>query len=168
MTSSLKIRPARTSDVDAILAIRQPLEGSAVLLGHEKVSFYEAVPEFLVAVDETSSVIGAGALHVMWEDLAEVRSMVVAEQVRGQGVGSAVLEALIAKARELGIKRIFCLTFETEFFGKFGFEEISDVPVDEATFEHMVRSHDDGVAEFLDLARVKQNTLGNTRMLKTL
>ena len=168
MTSSLKIRPARTSDVDAILAIRQPLEGSAVLLGHEKVSFYEAVPEFLVAVDETSSVIGAGALHVMWEDLAEVRSMVVAEQVRGQGVGSAVLEALIAKARELGIKRIFCLTFETEFFGKFGFEEISDVPVDEATFEQMVRSHDDGVAEFLDLARVKQNTLGNTRMLKTL
>jgi amino-acid N-acetyltransferase len=92
----------------------------------------------------------------------------VAEQVRGQGVGSAVLEALVQKARELGIKRVFCLTFETGFFGKFGFEEISDVPVDEATFEQMVRSHDDGVAEFLDLARVKQNTLGNTRMLKTL
>ena len=168
MTSSIKVRAARTSDVDAILAIRQPLEGSAVLLGHEKVSFYEAVPEFLVAGDEAGAVIGAGALHVMWEDLAEVRSMVVAEKVRGQGVGSAVLEALVQKARELGIKRVFCLTFETAFFGKFGFEEISDVPVDEATFEQMVRSHDDGVAEFLDLARVKQNTLGNTRMLKTL
>lgn len=168
MSSSIKVRPARTSDVDAILAIRQPLEGSAVLLGHEKVSFYEAVPEFLVAVDNTDAVIGAGALHVMWEDLAEVRSMVVAEHMRGTGVGSAVLEALIAKARDLGIKRVFCLTFETGFFGKFGFQEISDVPVDESTFEQMVRSHDDGVAEFLDLARVKQNTLGNTRMLKTL
>ena len=168
MTSSVKVRAARTSDVDAILAIRQPLEGSAVLLGHEKVSFYEAVPEFLVAVDDTDAVIGAGALHVMWQDLAEVRSMVVAEEARGSGVGSAVLESLISKARDLGITRVFCLTFETGFFSKFGFEEISDVPVDEATFDQMVRSHDDGVAEFLDLARVKQNTLGNTRMLKTL
>ena len=168
MTSSIKVRPARTSDVNAILAIRQPLEGSAVLLGHEKVSFYEAVPEFLVAVDDTDAVIGAGALHVMWQDLAEVRSMVVAEEARGSGVGSAVLESLISKARDLGITRVFCLTFETGFFSKFGFEEISDVPVDEATFDQMVRSHDDGVAEFLDLARVKQNTLDNTRMLKTL
>jgi amino-acid N-acetyltransferase len=139
-----------------------------VLLGHELVSLYEAVPEFLVAVDESGQVIGAGALHVMWEDLAEVRSMVVRENLRGTGVGHAVLEALLAKAESVGIKRVFCLTFETEFFGKHGFKEISDVPVDEVTFEQMVRSHDDGVAEFLDLARVKQNTLGNTRMLKTL
>ena len=166
--SIVKVRPARTNDIDAILAIRQPLEGSAVLLGHEKVSFYEAVPEFLVAVDESDSIIGAGALHVMWEDLAEVRSVVVASEFRGTGVGTAIIEALIKKASELGVSRVFCLTFETEFFGRCGFEEISDVPVDEITFDQMVRSHDDGVAEFLDLARVKQNTLGNTRMLKTL
>jgi amino-acid N-acetyltransferase len=113
-------------------------------------------------------VIGAGALHVFWEDLAEVRSIVVAKELRGTGVGHAVLEALLAKAKSVGIKRVFCLTFETEFFGRHGFVEISDVPVDTETFEQMVRSHDDGVAEFLDLARVKQNTLGNTRMLKTL
>jgi amino-acid N-acetyltransferase len=138
------------------------------LLGHELVSLYESVPEFLVAVDDAGAVVGAGALHVMWEDLAEVRSVVVAENLRGTGIGHAVLEGLLVKAKTLGIKRVFCLTFETEFFGKQGFEVISDVPVDEATFEQMVRSHDDGVAEFLDLARVKQNTLGNTRMLKTL
>jgi len=167
MTSKITVRPARTSDVKAIQAMRQQLEGSKVLLGHELVSLYEAVPEFLVAVDEAGAVVGAGALHVMWEDLAEVRSMVVSEKLRGTGVGHAVLEALLAKAQSVGIKRVFCLTFETEFFGKHGFAEISDVPVDEATFEQMVRSHDDGVAEFLDLARVKQNTLGNTRMLKS-
>jgi amino-acid N-acetyltransferase len=126
------------------------------------------VPEFMVAVDENQNVVGAGALHVMWEDLAEVRSVVVAEELRGKGIGHAVLTGLLTKAQSLGIKRVFCLTFETQFFGKHGFEEISDVPVDEATFDQMVRSHDDGVAEFLDLARVKQNTLGNTRMLKTL
>jgi amino-acid N-acetyltransferase len=167
MTNKITVRPARTSDVKAIQAMRQQLEGSKVLLGHELVSLYEAVPEFLVAVDEAGAVVGAGALHVMWEDLAEVRSMVVSEKLRGTGVGHAVLEALLAKAQSVGIKRVFCLTFETEFFGKHGFAEISDVPVDEATFEQMVRSHDDGVAEFLDLARVKQNTLGNTRMLKS-
>jgi amino-acid N-acetyltransferase len=168
MTSQITVRPARTSDVKAIQAMRQQLEGSKVLLGHELVSLYEAVPEFLVAVHNTDNVIGAGALHVFWEDLAEVRSMVVAENHRGSGVGRALLEALLAKAESVGIKRVFCLTFEIEFFGKHGFAEISDVPVDEETFEQMVRSHDDGVAEFLDLARVKQNTLGNTRMLKTL
>ena len=168
MTSKINVRPARTADVKAIQAMRQELEGSKVLLGHELVSLYEAVPEFLVAVDESGQVIGAGALHVMWEDLAEVRSMVVRENLRGTGVGHAVLEALLAKAESVGIKRVFCLTFEAEFFGKHGFKEISDVPVDEVTFEQMVRSHDDGVAEFLDLARVKQNTLGNTRMLRTL
>ena len=168
MTSTITVRPAQTGDVKAIQAMRQQLEGSSVLLQHELVSLYESVPEFLVAVDSSGAVVGAGALHVMWEDLAEVRSMVVAENLRGQGIGHAVLEALLAKAAQVGIKRVFCLTFETEFFGKHGFVEISDVPVDEATFEQMVRSHDDGVAEFLDLARVKQNTLGNTRMLKTL
>jgi amino-acid N-acetyltransferase len=168
MTSKITVRPALTGDVKAIQAMRQQLAGSKVLLGHELVSLYESVPEFLVAVNDAGAVVGAGALHVMWEDLAEVRSMVVDEKLRGTGVGHAVLEALLAKAASVGIKRVFCLTFETEFFGKHGFAEISDVPVDSETFEQMVRSHDDGVAEFLDLARVKQNTLGNTRMLKTL
>jgi amino-acid N-acetyltransferase len=104
----------------------------------------------------------------MWEDLAEVRSIVVSTETRGQGVGLALVRALLARAEELGVKRVFCLTFEVGFFSKLGFEEISDVPVDESTFAEMVRSNDDGVAEFLDLARVKQNTLGNTRMLKVL
>jgi len=168
MTSKITVRAALTSDVKSIQGMREQLEGSKVLLGHELVSLFESVPEFLVAVNEAGTVVGAGALHVMWEDLAEVRSVVVSESLRGTGIGHAVLEGLLAKAKALGIKRVFCLTFETEFFGKHGFAEISDVPVDPETFEQMVRSHDDGVAEFLDLARVKQNTLGNTRMLKTL
>jgi amino-acid N-acetyltransferase len=166
--SQIRVRPARTSDVRSIQAIRQPLEGSRVLLGHELVGLYESVPEFVVAVDENDFVVGAGALHVMWEDLAEVRSLVVAEHMRGHGVGRAILEALVAEAASIGVKRVFCLTFEVDFFAKSGFEQISDVPVDPETYAEMVRSQDDGVAEFLDLARVKQNTLGNTRMLRTL
>ena len=166
--SQIQVRPATTGDVRAIQQIRRDLEDKRVLLEHELVTLFETVPEFMVAEDSNGKVVGAGALHIMWQDLAEVRSLVVAESSRGLGVGKAILQALVARAASLGIKRVFCLTFETEFFAKNGFQEISDVPVDADTFEEMVRSHDEGVAEFLDLARVKQNTLGNTRMLKTL
>lgn len=162
-----RIRPARADDVRAIAALRLPMEGE-VLLHHDLVALFERVQEFVVAVDENDSVVGAGGLHVMWEDLAEIRSLIVDSSVRGKGIGNLLVAALVEKARTFGIKRLFCLTFEVEFFGRHGFAEISDVPVDEETFAEMVRSNDDGVAEFLDLARVKQNTLGNTRMLRLL
>ncbi len=166
-TSTFSVRSARTSDVRAIQAIREPFLGK-VLQHHELVGLFEKIQEFSVVVDENDRVLAAGALHVMWQDLAEVRSVVVDHSMRGQGIGHLLVEALLNRAREIGVSRVFCLTFETEFFGKHGFEPISDVPVDVETFEEMVRSTDVGVAEFLDLARVKENTLGNTRMLKRL
>jgi amino-acid N-acetyltransferase len=146
--------------------MRLPNEGSGrKLLKLELVSLFEKVPEFLVAVNDSGEIVGAGALHVMWEDLAEVRSLIVRDDQRGKGVGHLLVAALLERAKTLGVSRVFCLTFETEFFAKHGFQEISDVPVDEETYAELVRSNDDGVAEFLDLARVKENTLGNTRML---
>ncbi len=163
----LSIRPARTADVAAIREICEPLVDQRILLGKELVSLYEAVQEFVVA-EIDGRLVGCGALHVMWRDLAEVRTLAVNTEVKRQGVGAAMMTALLERARELGVKRVFCLTFETQFFAGFGFEEISNVPVDAETYAEMVRSIDDGVAEFLDLARVKQNTLGNTRMLKRL
>jgi len=165
--SGFSIRAARATDVRAIQALREPNEGK-VLLHHDLVALFEKVQEFLVVEDATGKVVAAGALHIMWEDLAEVRSIVVSSAARGQGLGHLLVDALLAKAASSGIKRVFCLTFEVGFFAKHGFEEISDVPVDEATFAELVRSTDEGTAEFLDLARVKQNTLGNTRMLKRL
>jgi len=162
------LRPARTSDIVAIQAMRAPLVDSNVLLQHQLVSLYERVQEFVVAETKDGRILAAGALHVMWGDLAEVRSLVVDQAARGMGLGKAVVEALIERAYTLGIRRVFCLTFEVDFFVRCGFDIISDVPVDEATFEQMVQSSDDGIAEFLDLARVKENTLGNTRMLRLL
>jgi amino-acid N-acetyltransferase len=100
--------------------------------------------------------------------LAEVRTLAVDVNFKRRGLGAAMLSELLERARALGIRRVFCLTFEVEFFQSYGFGEISDIPVDANTYAEMVRSHDEGVAEFLDLARVKQNTLGNSRMLKYL
>jgi amino-acid N-acetyltransferase len=162
------LRPARTSDIVAIQAMRAPLVDTNVLLQHQLVSLYERVQEFVVAESKDGQILAAGALHVMWGDLAEVRSLVVDQSARGMGLGKAVVEALVERAYTLGIRRVFCLSFEVDFFVRCGFDVISDVPVDEATFEQMVQSSDDGIAEFLDLARVKQNTLGNTRMLRLL
>ncbi len=163
----LSVRSATTSDVVAIRQIASPLVEKRVLLGKELVELYESIQEFVVA-ELDGQVVGFGALHVFWQDLAEVRTLAVEESARSRGVGAAILTELIERAKELGIHRVFCLTFETGFFGSHGFVEISDVPVDPQTYAEMVRSHDEGVAEFLDLARVKQNTLGNTRMLKNI
>jgi len=165
---SIKVRPATTSDIATIAELCGPLIQSRVLLGKERVELYEAVQEFLVAEDDTGKVIGCGALHVMWEDLGEVRTLAVAEDHQGTGIGRLLLERLLERAKAIGLSRIFCLTFEVDFFTKLGFEPISETPVEPEVYAELVRSHDEGIAEFLDLARVKQNTLGNTRMLKQL
>ena len=105
---------------------------------------------------------------MLWDDLSEVRTVATRPSARGWGVGSAILEKLVETARELGVARLFCLTFEVEFFGRHGFEEIQGTPVEVEVYEELLKSYDEGVAEFLDLERVKPNTLGNTRMLKHL
>jgi amino-acid N-acetyltransferase len=165
---AIKVRAARTADIGAIADLCGPLIQSRVLLGKERVELYESVQEFLVAEDSSGKVIACGALHVMWEDLGEVRTVAVSQGHQGTGIGKNILLNLFERAKSLGLKRIFCLTFEVEFFSKLGFEPISETPVDPEVYAELVRSHDEGIAEFLDLARVKQNTLGNTRMLKLL
>lgn len=165
---TLTVRRARTADVATIAGLLDPYVRDRILLGKERVDLFEQVQEFRVAETGEHAIVGCGALHVMWEDLAEVRSLAVARDERGTGIGAAILARLIADARELGVSRLFCLTFEVEFFEKFGFGPVTDELVDDRVFAELIRSHDEGVAEFLDLARVKPNTLGNTRMLLNL
>lgn len=162
------VRRARTSDVPGIRELVEPLVQRRILLGKEAVTFYESVQEFRVAETPEGELIGCGALHVMWSDLAEVRTLAVADPWLGRGVGRALLGRLEADAAELGLSRLFCLTFEVGFFERNGFVDMGSETVDPSLYAELVRSHDEGVAEFLDLARVKPNTLGNTRMLKRL
>lgn len=135
-----------------------------VLLTKPLVTLYEDVQEFWVA-ELDGDLVGCGALHVLWEDLAELRTIAVLPRRTGQGIGHALVDALITVARELGLSRLFVLTFETAFFARHGFVEIDGTPVAPEVYEEMRRSADEGVAEFLDLPYVKPNTLGNTRML---
>ena len=167
-TSLVRVRPALPADVRAVRALVQPYADERILLAKEWVGYYEAVQEFVVAEAPDGAVVGCGALHVMWQDLAEIRTLAVDRTYRGQGVGHLLLDALVDRARGLGLRRLFCLTFEVDFFTAHGFHAIEGTPVTPDVYAELLRSHDDGVAEFLDLARVKQNTLGNTRMLKLL
>jgi amino-acid N-acetyltransferase len=161
----VEIRRARTTDVKAIRELVDAYTADRRLLSKATVTLYEAVQEFWVAADADDTVLGCGALHVMWEDLAEIRTVAVDPRHRGHKIGHRIVEQLRGVARELGVARVFCLTFETRFFGSFGFTPIDGAPVPHAVYEQLLRSYDEGVAEFLDLERVKPNTLGNTRML---
>ena len=157
------IRRARTSDVPRIKELID-LYAGRILLEKNLVTLYEAVQEFWVGeVDDV--VVGCGALHVLWADLGEVRTVAVDTRFSGRGIGHLLVGQLMSVARELQLSRVFVLTFETAFFGRHGFREIQGTPVTREVYEEMCRSYDTGVAEFLDLSYVKPNTLGNTRML---
>jgi len=164
---SVVIRRAKTSDVKKIRAIVDTYAVERKLLSKETVTLFESVQEFVVA-EVDGEVVGCGALHVLWEDIAEVRTVAVVEQMHGKGVGHLILENILDRAKEVGVKKVFCLTFETKFFGSHGFKEIQGAPVEPEIYTQLLRSYDEGIAEFLDLESVKPNTLGNTRMLKIL
>ncbi len=166
------LRPARPADARAIAELVRPYSERRILIGKDLINYFEDIQEFTVAegagrIDgaQESGLIGCGALHVMWDDIAEVRTLAVRRDYLHRGVGHAILNDLLDRARALGLRRVFCLTFEVDFFAAHGFREIQGTPVGIDIFVEMLRSHDDGVAEFLDLARAKPNTLGNTRML---
>ncbi|WP_116245537.1 amino-acid N-acetyltransferase [Nocardiopsis sp. FIRDI 009] len=190
----IRVRRAKTRDVVHIRRLVDTYTVDRRVLSKSTVNLYEDIQEFWVAEaevvpDDASAesrstapaspasdpvpaqegvehrVVGCGALHVLWEDLAEVRTVAVDPSLRGFGVGHRIVTELLDAARELGVQRVFCLTFETGFFAKHGFAPIQGTPVSARVYEELLRSYDEGVAEFLDLERVKPNTLGNTRML---
>lgn len=164
--NTFTVRSARTSDVAKIRDLVRPLAVDRILLDKESVTYYESIQEFVIAEDAGGNVAGCGGLHVIWEDIAEIRTLATGARYRGQGVGHALIEELLRRAKAVGVSRVFCLTFEVAFFERHGFTVMEDQSaVDHEVYQELLHSRDEGVAEFLDLARVKPNTLGNTRMI---
>ncbi|MEO8105753.1 MAG: amino-acid N-acetyltransferase [Actinomycetes bacterium] len=165
--ATVDIREARTADVKAVRLLVDTYASDRILLSKATVTLFEDIQEFYVA-EIDGVIVGCGALHVLWEDLAEVRTLAVDIEHRGRGIGDLLLRRLLQQARHLGVSRVFCLTFEVDFFSRHGFAEIEGAPVSHEVFEQLLESYDEGVAEFLGLERVKPNTLGNARMLLVL
>jgi len=132
---SVIVRPARATDVKAVRLIIDQYALQRRLLSKDTVKLYEDVQEFFVA-ESDGEVIGCGALHVLWEDLGEVRTVAVNQEYRRKRVGNQILEAITNRAISLGLKRLFCLTFETEFFAQHGFKVIEGTPVEQMSINN--------------------------------
>ncbi|MDR0355751.1 MAG: N-acetyltransferase [Deltaproteobacteria bacterium] len=124
---SFIIRKAKLTDVPAIFALLKDLANQGLLLPRSYADIYEMLQTFYVAKSEPDAMIlaGVGALQITWEDLAEVRSLAVAEEYRMQGLGRGLTEAIEAEARSLGVRRMFSLTYKPGFFEKMGYRRIS-------------------------------------------
>jgi len=126
------VRKARISDVPRIQELINFYASRGLLLQRSLGEIYDNLRDFFL-FEEDGLVVGVCALHICWEDLAEIRSLAVAEDVRGKGVGKKLVEACLHEAKELGIAKVFLLTYIPEYFRRFGFEV-----VEKATLPHKI------------------------------
>ena len=117
----MKIRPAKVTDVKQIHKLVESYADNKEMLHRSLNSIYENIQEYIVAEDENGKIAACGALHVSWEDLAEVKALAVAPEHKGKKLGTKIVEKLQNNARELGIKKVFALSFKPEFFIKLGY-----------------------------------------------
>lgn len=114
------LRKAEIKDVKEIQKLLLHYANRGDMLSRSLSELYEALRDFYI-YEDGGRITGVAALHIVWEDLAEIRSVAVAEDVGRKGVGTEVVNACIDEGRQLGLKRLFCLTYKPDFFSKFGF-----------------------------------------------
>jgi amino-acid N-acetyltransferase len=128
------IRKARIGDVKAIQKLVGDYARKGDMLPRSLSEIYENIRDYVVYVDDDDGpVLGSAALHIMWEDLAEVRSLAVHDEIGRRGVGTQLVEACISEAIVLGITKVFALTYKPAFFEKLGFRQ-----VDKAELPHKI------------------------------
>lgn len=118
------IRAARMNDVKPIHSLLNHFADKGLLLGRSISSLYDQLRDFIVYCDENHTIVGVCALHICWENLAEIRSLAVAEEIHGQGIGTQLVQQCLRGANELGIEEVFTLTYQRPFFLKLGFSDI--------------------------------------------
>lgn len=118
------IRKARMGDVKAIQKLISDYARKGDMLPRSLSEIYENLRDYFVCVEDGEGIVGSAAIHIMWEDLAEVRSVAVRDDRMGRGVGTQLVEACISEAIVLGIGRVFALTYKPGFFEKMGFAQV--------------------------------------------
>lgn len=123
------IRKAQISDVKEIQKLLMKYASQGDMLSRSLSELYESLRDFYV-FEDGGTLLGTAALHIVWDDLAEVRSVAVAEEAGRRGIGSQLVQACIIEARQIGLRRIFCLTYKPDFFAKLGFRLVdkSELP----------------------------------------
>lgn len=135
----MNIRPARVGDVHAIYELIRTFADRKLMIRRSPGELYESIREFLVATDDDGQVVGCSALHVFWEDLAELKCLAVSERAQGQGVGKKLVDACWEAARELELKTVFTLTYVPDFFQKCGYRQIDKAELPHKIWNECVR-----------------------------
>jgi amino-acid N-acetyltransferase len=146
---AVRIRPARLADVPAVNQLIGSWAERKLMLSRTTSELYETLRDFIVAEAEVGGLVGCVALHISTGSIAEVKALAVAETVHGQGVGRRLVEACCVNARELGLERVFCLTYQVEFFAKLGFVKVDRSRLPEKVWSECIRCH-----RFLDCDEV--------------
>lgn len=120
------VRKARLSDVNDIFRIVNHYADRQLMLPKTQLQLYENLRDYSIAYDPSNfeGALGCGALHIYWENLAEIRALAVAPGLARRGIGTLVVDSLLEEARELGIEQVFLFTYEPKFFGRFGFIQV--------------------------------------------
>ncbi|HYN74507.1 MAG TPA: N-acetyltransferase [Candidatus Methanoperedens sp.] len=118
------IRKARMSDVKGIQQLIAEYARKGDMLPRSLADIYENLRDYFVFEEDGGELAGSAAIHIMWEDLAEVRSLAVREGKMRRGIGTQLVESCISEAIVLGIDRVFALTYKPEFFEKLGFHVV--------------------------------------------
>ncbi len=119
----MEVQKAQLTDVSQIHKLVNSFGSQGLMLPRPLSEIYENLRDFFV-VKEGDQVVGCGALHICWEDLVEVKSVAVMEGNQGQGIGAVVVQACIEESRELDVAEVFVLTYEPDFFSRFGFIKV--------------------------------------------
>ena len=135
----MTIRPARVGDVPAIHDLIRTFADRKLMIRRSLGELYEAIREFFVAVDDGGQIIGCSALHVFWDDLAELKCLAVSEQAQGLGVGRKMVEACWDAAHELELRTVFTLTYVPDFFEKCGYHRIEKADLPHKIWNECVR-----------------------------
>ena len=122
-STEMILRPALPGDVETMQTVVNTFAESGEMLPRNLSEMYENLRDYLV-VESDGELAGCVALHLVWSDLAEIKSLAVTEAARGQGIGSKLVEAALEEARRLGLPKVFALTFRPEFFERLGFKLI--------------------------------------------
>jgi amino-acid N-acetyltransferase len=149
MPLEVMYRPARLSDVPALQGLIATFAQQKLMLPRPLGELYENMREFLVAESEPGGLVGCAALHIDTATIGEVKALAVATAAQGRGVGRGLVERCVSEARTLGLERVFCLTYQVDFFARLGFVRVDRSRLPDKVWSECVRCH-----RFLDCDEV--------------
>ncbi len=137
----MKIRPAKVTDVKEIHKIVEFYADNKEMLHRSLNSIYENIQEYVVVENEEGKIVACGALHVAWEDLAEIKALAVSEKYKKQGLGKKIVHQLQKNAAELGVSKVFALSFKPDFFIKLGYTVIPKETLPHKIWSECINCH---------------------------